>query len=55
MRAGESERLYYGKGGCDGAVEERESVRMGAESEWDKGKSGGRNCKKSLYVENQKI
>lgn len=31
----------------------RESDGMSAESKWDKGQGGGRNRKKSLYVENQ--
>lgn len=39
----------YGKGGCDGAVEERKSAGMGAESEWDKGKGGGDDCKNIYY------
>lgn len=42
----------YGERGRDGTVEERECIKMGAESEWDKGGGGGRNRKKSLYVEN---
>lgn len=42
-------KAAYGEGERDGAVEERESVRMGAEGEWDKGEGGG-GCKKSLYV-----
>lgn len=55
QRSGTGGKADYGKGGRNRAVEEGESVRMGAESEWDKGEGGGRNRKKSLYVENQKI
>lgn len=44
QRSGTGGKADYGKGGCNRAVEEGESVRMGAESEWDKGEGGGRNC-----------
>lgn len=53
--SGTGGKANYGERGGNGAVEEGKSVGMGAESKWNQGKSGGRNRKKSLYVENQKI
>lgn len=35
----------YGERGGGGAVEEGESVGMGAEGKWDKGEGGGSNAK----------
>lgn len=53
--SGTGSKADYGEGGCGRGVEEEESVGMGAESKWNQGKGGGADCKKSLYVENQKI
>lgn len=49
---GISGKAGYGKRGCDGAVKNGESDRVGAEGKWDKGEGGRRDCKKSLYIEN---
>lgn len=43
--SGIGSKADYGNGGCGGAVEERESLRMGAESKWNQGKGGGADCK----------
>lgn len=53
--SGTGGKADYGERGGNGAVEEEKSDGMGAESKWDKGEDGGRDRKKSLYVENQKI
>lgn len=43
--SGTGSKADYGEGGRNKAVEEGESVRMGAESEWNKGEGGGNNAK----------